>query len=341
MRIAVAVGVAVLTAAGSAVAIAADDGRRLLPRASYDPFRGSAAAQEWVAYGDHAAVVRVVRESAAPADPKDGDYVPRTVTATVTQVIWSRPGAPRLPGEVTLRAHGWYTTFWGGREEAAREGAPRLEPGHTYVVGLIGGRSGDRSAAELIGDDAALPYDDGTLGLGELEGHAVVPDAYRRAVRTLPDDAVAGFAAGETYNRRTLRDVQRLLEVTSPRNVYRRTALSGLYTDLDLDRKADRPADEGTGDLPGRSRRSVPALDPGTDYFLAVACSGRGAAVTVRLTVDGTDTTHRLPCNTGSELVAVKRPRGEVSYEIASDGPDVGAVAWNLSRAPEVAGGSR
>ncbi|MEU6106247.1 hypothetical protein [Streptomyces flaveolus] len=337
MRIAVAVGVAVLTAAGSAVAIAADDGRRLLPRASYDPFRGSAAAQEWVAYGDHAAVVRVTGESAAEPDPKDGDYVPRTVTATVTQVIWSRPGAPRLPGEFTLRAHGWYTTLWGGREEVAREGAPRLEPGHTYVVGVIGTRSG----AELIGDDAALPYDDETLGLGELEGRAVVPDAYRRAVRGLPEDAVAEFAIDEAYNPRTLRDVQRLLEGTSPRNVYRRTALSSLHTDLNLDREADRPVDDGTGDLPGRTRRSVPALDSGTDYFLTVSCSGRGTAVTVRLTVNGTHTTRRLPCDTSGDLVAVKRPRGEVTYEIASDGTGVGAVAWNLSEAPKAAVGPR
>ncbi|MER7191471.1 hypothetical protein [Streptomyces flaveolus] len=337
MRIAVAVGAAVLTAAGSAVAIAADDGRRLLPRASYDPFRGSAAAQEWVAYGDHAAVVRVTRESAAEPDPKDGDYVPRTVTATVTQVIWSRPGAPRLPEEFTLRAHGWYTTLWGGREEAAREGAPRLEPGHTYVVGVIGTRTG----AELIGDDAALPYDDETLGLGELEGRTVAPDAYRRAVRGLPEDAVAEFAIDETYKPRTLRDVQRLLEGTSPQNVYRRTALSSLHTDLNLDRKADRPVDDGTGDLPGRARRSAPALDSGTDYFLAVSCSGRGKAVTVRLTVNGTHTTRRLPCNTSSDLVAVKRPRGEVTYEIASDGTGAGAVAWNLSEAPAAAVGHR
>ncbi|MEU3660314.1 hypothetical protein AB0E77_11185 [Streptomyces sp. NPDC032940] len=337
MGIAVAVGVTVLTAGASAVALAADDGRRVLPRAGHDPILGSAAAQEWVAHGDHAAVVRVTRESAAEAGPKDGDYVPRTVTATVTRVIWSRPGAARLPEELTLRAHGWYTTLWGGREEAAREGAPRLEPGHTYVVGVVATARG----AELIGDDAAVPYDDETLGLGELEGRAVTPNAYRRAVRGLPDDAVAGFAAGETYAPRTLRDVQRLLEVTSPRNVYRRTALQGLSTDLDLDRKADRPVDEGSGDLPGRIRRSVPALEPGSDYFLAVACSGRGKDVTVGLTVGGEHTTHRLPCNTGDELVAVRQPLGEVTFEIASKGPDVGAVAWNVSRAPEVAGRNR
>ncbi|MFD5449363.1 hypothetical protein [Streptomyces sp. NPDC127100] len=329
MRIGIVVGVAVLVAAGSAVAIAAGDGRRVLPRASYDPFRGSAAAEEWVAHGDHAAVVRITRESTAEADPKDGDYIPRTVTATVAQVIWSRPGAPRLPEEVTLRAHGWYTTLWGGKEKAAREGAPRLEPGHTYVVGLVGTANG----AELIGDDAALPYDDETFGLGEFEGRAVVPDAYRRAVRGLPEDAVAEFAAGEAPGLRTLRDVQRLLEGTSPRNVYRRTALSRLPSDLNLDRKADRPVDEGAGDLPGRISRRVSALDSGTDYFLAVACSGRGKAVTVGLTVDGRTTTRRLPCNTGGELVAVKRPRGEVTYEISAAEPDVGAVAWNVSEA--------
>ncbi|MEU1534990.1 hypothetical protein [Streptomyces fagopyri] len=85
MSIGIAAGLAVLTAVGCAVAIADDDGRRLLSRSSYDPFRGSAAAQDWVAYSDHAAVIRVTREAAAKPDPKDGDYIPRTVTATVTQ----------------------------------------------------------------------------------------------------------------------------------------------------------------------------------------------------------------------------------------------------------------
>ncbi|CAM5227208.1 hypothetical protein [Streptomyces griseomycini] len=336
MRTGIAAGLAVLTAVGGAVAVAGDDGRRVFPRASYDPFRGSAAAQEWVAHGDHAAVVRVTREEAGEPDP-EGDHIPRTVTATVTRTVWSRPGAPRLPEEITLRAKGWYTTLRGGREEAAREGAPRLEPGHTYVVGLT--RLG--SGVQLIGDDAALPYDAGTLGRGELEGRTVTPGAYRRAVLGLPEDAVAKFAVGETYRPRTLRDVQRLLEGTSPRNVYRQEALSGLYTDVNLDRAPDDHADEGAEDLPGRVRRRVPALDPGTDHFLSVACSGRGDEVTVRLTVAGATTTHRLPCNTGNELVAVKRPRGEVTYEIASTGPDAGAVAWNLSEAPGPAGRER
>lgn len=328
-RIGIATGLAVLTAVGGGVALAGDDGRRVFPRASYDPFRGSAAAEEWVAHGDHAAVIRVTRETAGEPDP-EGDHVPRTVTATVTRVVWSRPGAPRLPEEITLRAKGWYTTLWGGREEAAREGAPRLEPGHTYLVGLA--RLG--KGVELIGDDAALPYDAETFGRGELEGRVTSPDAYRRAVRGLPQDAVAKFAISETYKPRTLRDVQRLLKGTSPRNVYRRAALDGLGADMNLDRQPDDPADEGAGDLPGRIRRSVPALDSGTDYFLSVACAGRGTAFTVRLTVNGTSATHRLPCNAGDELVAVKRPRGVVAYEIASAGPDVGAVAWNLSEAP-------
>ncbi|GGM25298.1 hypothetical protein GCM10010129_82300 [Streptomyces fumigatiscleroticus] len=326
----IAAGVAVLTVVGCAVAIAGDDGRRLSPRASYDPFQGSATAQEWVAHGDHAAVIRVTRETAAEPGPKDGDYVPRTVTATVTQVLWSRPRAPRLPEEITLQAKGWYTTLWGGQEEAAREGAPRLEPGHTYLVAV----SGTANGVELIGDDAALPYDAATFGQGEFEGRAISPNAYRAAVRGLPEDAVAEFAISETYNPRTLRDVQRLLEGTSPLNLYRQQALNSLHTDVNLDREPDHHADEGAGDLPGRVRRRVTTLDPGTDYFLSLACSGRGTAITLELTVDGKTDTRQLPCNTGSELVAVKQPRDEVAYEIASAGPDIGAVAWNVSEAP-------
>lgn len=330
--IGIAGGLAVLLAAGGAVALAGDDGRRVFPRASYDPLRGSAAAEEWVAHGDHAAVVRVTRETAGEPDPEE-DYIPRRVTATVTRVVWSRPGAPRLPEEITLRVNGWYTTLWGGREEATREGAPRLEPGHTYLVGLVGLGEG----VELIGDDAALPYDAGTFGRGEFEGRGVGPDAYRRAVRGLPRDAVAKFAVSETYRPRTLPDVRRLLEHTSPRNVYRQAALNGLGTDVNVDRRPDEHADEGVGDLPGRIRRTVSTLDPGTGYFLSVACSGRDKKITVGLTVNGETVTRRLPCaqgGTGGELMAVERPRGEVTYEISSTGSGVGAVAWNISPAP-------
>ncbi len=335
LRIGIAAGVALLAAGGSAVAVAGDDGRRVLSRDSWDPLRGSAAAEEWVAHGDHAAVIRVTRETADDPDPKDGDYVPRTVTATVTEVVWSRPGATRLPEQITLRAHGWYSTLWGGREEAAREGAPRLEPGHTYVVGLTRPAKG----VELIGDDAVLPYDAGTFGRGELEGRAVGRDAYYRSLRGMPKDSVARFAVGETYSPRTLDDVRRLLEGTSPLNLYRRTALNRLPTDVNVDREPDDPADEGAGDLPGRIRGGASALDAGTDYFLSVSCSGRGKEFTVRLTVDGATTTHRLPCNTSNELVAVKRPRGEVTYEFSAAEPDVGAVAWNLVEGPGTGGG--
>lgn len=330
MSIGIAVGLTMLTAVGCAVAIADDDGPRLLSRSSYDPFRGSAAAQEWVAYGDHAAVIRVTREAAAKPDPKDGDYIPRTVTATVTQIVWSRPKAPPLPKEITLEANGWYTTLWGGPEEAAREGTSRLEPGHTYVVGVTG--TGGRQ--KLIGDDAAVPYDAATFGRGELEGRVISPNAFYRAVRGMPEDAVAKFVISETYNPRTLRDVQRLLEGTSPLNIYRQAALNSLYTDVNLDRKPDHHADEGAGDLPGRFRRRVSALDSGADYFLSIACFGRGSAIMLRLTVNGTTTTRQLPCNTGNELVAVKQPRGEVMYEITSAEPDAGVVAWNVSEAP-------
>ncbi|MEV7785123.1 hypothetical protein AB0O72_06925 [Streptomyces sp. NPDC088106] len=327
--IGIVVGLAVLAGAGGAVALAGDDGRRVLPRASYDPFRGSAAAEEWVAHGDHAAVVRVTGETVGEPDPEE-DYVPRTVTATVTRVVWSRPGAPRLPRTISLRVHGSHTTFWGGREEAVREGAPRVEPGHTYLVGLAGLGRG----VELIGDDAAVPYDDATFGRGEFEGRTVGRDAYYRAVRGLPQDAVARFAVGETYRPRTPGDVRRLLEGASPRNIYRQAALNGLGTDMNLDREPDEHADAGAGDLPGRFRRTVPALDSGTDYFLAVACAGRGKAFTVEITVNGAKATRRLPCNTGNELVAVERPRGEVTFEIASAGSGTGAVAWNLTQAP-------
>lgn len=320
----VAVGVVV---AGCLVAVALDDGRRVGPPMAYGVFGGSAAAEEWVAYGDHAAVVTVTGEVRGRPDPNSEDHIPRTVSVTVSEVIWSRPGAARLPEALVLPVRGWYDPLLGGEQEDAARAAPRLEPGHTYLVGLAGTSGGLRP----IGDEAAVPYDDATFGKGEIEGRVVDPLEYYRAVRGLPRNSVARFAVNETYNRKTLADVRRLLAGTSAQNVHRQAALDGLYTDADRDGRADERLDEGSHDLPGQIRRTAGALDPGQDYFLSVGCAGRGAAVKVTLTVNGVSSEHRILCNGHGERVVVKRPQGEVSYELGGD--DVGAVAWRLAPA--------
>ncbi|MFD0346279.1 hypothetical protein ACFQ0M_09725 [Kitasatospora aburaviensis] len=262
----VVVGVVV---AGCLAAVALDDGRRVGPPRAYGSFGGSAAAEEWVAYGDHAAVITVTDEVRGRPDPNSEDYVPRTVSATVSEVIWSRPGAVRLPGAVMLPVRGWYDPLLGGEQEDAARAA-RLEPGHTYLVGLAETSGGLRP----IGDEAAVPYDDATFGKGEIEGRVVDPIEYYRALRELPRDSVARFAVNETHNRKTLADVRRLLAATSAQNVHRQAALDGIYTDADLDGRPDEPwtrvpmtSPDGSGAPSGPSIRtrttSCPSAAPG------------------------------------------------------------------------------
>ncbi|WAX77200.1 hypothetical protein [Streptomyces sp. KMM 9044] len=37
-------------------------------------------------------------------------------------------------------------------------------------------------------------------------------------------------------------------------------------------------------------------------------------------------------------VLADKQPRGDVTFEISAAGPGIGAVAWNVSKAPERSG---
>ncbi|WP_340560258.1 hypothetical protein [Streptomyces sp. GSL17-111] len=187
-----------------------DTGPRLVPRAVYDPVRASASAADWVAHADHVVVLDVTGE-----EPRGGPdafgCLGRSVTARVAEGLWAREGAPALPKDVTMRVDGWYGadgTDGDGRREAGVEAAPRIEPGHRYVVALVvKGRT-----AEPVGVDAVVPYDGGTVGAGEFEGRTVAPDAYRDAVEQPAEDTVAEHLS---VPGRSARDVRPLLSSAS------------------------------------------------------------------------------------------------------------------------------
>ncbi|QES46603.1 hypothetical protein DEJ50_00795 [Streptomyces venezuelae] len=168
----------------------------------------SSTAGDWVSYADHVAVVNVVSENEQPPSAEEvqaGEgYISRTVKIDVAQKLWSRPGAAELPASVTSTVDGW--SFKGTtRTPIAREGASRLEPGHTYVIALARFADGQWSR---IGSGAALPYDGAVVGNGEVMSKPVTtqkaplsamiegPDLQTRAVAVVAKGQAASALAG-------------------------------------------------------------------------------------------------------------------------------------------------
>ncbi|MFF8830740.1 hypothetical protein [Streptomyces sp. NPDC015131] len=203
---------ALLAGAGTWIAVSAADGGP--SRAAADSARPSKimghakeslpshTPEDWVSYGDHVAVVRVTSETAAPASAEEQEagegYLSRDVTMEVTDVLWSRAQAPALPGTVTTTVDGW--SFKGDvRTPIAREGAARLEPGHSYVIALARFGNGEWSR---IGTGAAMPYDSAKVGKGELEGDVIDVAAFRATASeeaaSIADPTVEELTAGKS-----------------------------------------------------------------------------------------------------------------------------------------------
>ncbi|MEV7994662.1 hypothetical protein AB0O67_22895 [Streptomyces sp. NPDC086077] len=154
-----------------------------------DPYP-SQTAQDWVEYADHVVVAEPVREEETNRREFDkGSYrhqTDRTVTLRTDDVLWSAPRPDRSIGEsFALTAPGWRVLRTSGdRVERTAAYAPRLETGHTYLLAV-------RWTAEgwaVLGEGAAVPFDDRTAGRGEWCG------------RVLTEEDVA---SGERFSRRS------------------------------------------------------------------------------------------------------------------------------------------
>ncbi|CUR54912.1 exported hypothetical protein [metagenome] len=131
---------------------------------------------DWASTADHVAEVTAVSEARGRTE---GGSVERLVTMRVDSIRWSRDGAPSLPDIFEMNSFGWIHTE-AGLAEVVPPDAPRIEPGHHYLVGLI--HLDPRCNADdgvvvnggwnIIGSGGAIPYDNGDIGYGEVEGHA-------------------------------------------------------------------------------------------------------------------------------------------------------------------------
>ncbi|MEV1065277.1 hypothetical protein [Streptomyces sp. NPDC050263] len=131
----------------------------------------SLTAKDWVTNADHAVVATPVREQDTNRrDFKTGPVqyrTDRTVTLRRDSVLWSSDSPKRALGEnFDMTAAGWNVYRSGTRTKRTAAEAPRLEPGHTYLLALRWTDAG----WTVLGEGAAVPFDDHTVGQGEWCG---------------------------------------------------------------------------------------------------------------------------------------------------------------------------
>jgi hypothetical protein len=150
----------------------------------------SRTAGDWVTYADHVVVASAVTEASVPPSQEDVDrkegIIGREVTMRVDKVLWSRPDPAKPAPETYVRtSSGW--SFHGDvteRTEFALHDRPRIEVGHQYVIALAwaGARcaSGDEPEPAHwvgLGEGSTVPFDEGVIGQGEMEGVETTPPA--------------------------------------------------------------------------------------------------------------------------------------------------------------------
>ncbi|WP_406454699.1 hypothetical protein OG782_25520 [Streptomyces sp. NBC_00876] len=171
--------------------------------------RPNTSATDWVTYADHVVVVTPVSEKdIAPTttELKRGEgLLLRDVELRVDDLLWSRTGSPKAPSTIDWAAYGWH--FKDGstsnRFKMAGEDESRLELGHTYVMAIqwepARCTEGDNVPAGWrgLGASSTIPFDNGVLGQGEMEGRIQSADQ-ARAATTAAEGSLEEQMAGKT-----------------------------------------------------------------------------------------------------------------------------------------------
>ncbi|MET9731919.1 hypothetical protein ABZZ79_15065 [Streptomyces sp. NPDC006458] len=158
----------------------------------------SQTARDWVTYADHV----VVATPAGEQDTGRQDYdrgpvaytVDRLVAFRTEGVLWSTERPRHAIGrDFDMVAPGWRVPrATGERVEATTGDAPRLETGHTYLLAL----RWDEGGWTVLGEGAAVPFDDGVAGRGEWCGRVLTE---------------ADVAAAERFSRKDDRSLEKAL----------------------------------------------------------------------------------------------------------------------------------
>lgn len=175
--------------------------------------------KDWVTYADDVAVVTVTGQK--DVDIGDATSVGRRVTLRVEKVLWSGEHADaELPKTFTQLVLGWKLRDGdvNDRQKIGTSGTPRLEVGHTYISAYVWESArcaeGDGKIPagwRGLGTQSTLPYDDNTVGVGELEGTTRGLAQARAAAADTPVDTVGALTFGKSAA-----SVQQLLAKTTP-----------------------------------------------------------------------------------------------------------------------------
>ncbi|MFE6971286.1 hypothetical protein [Isoptericola sp. NPDC057653] len=215
-----AAGVLLAALAGCASPDAASPTPGVVVATAEDSFPTTTAV-DWVTYADHVLVATVVDEAEAVRPWEDGNpegerYVAREVALRVDDRLWSAadPRHRPPPDRFSMAAAGSLDRD-GGRIPWAIEDTPRMEVGHTYVVALVWRPEVEDPTTPTpahwawLGTDALLPYDDGTIGVGELEG------VVRAEPRVVPEDHLE-HSFEDALAGRSAADLAALLDAARP-----------------------------------------------------------------------------------------------------------------------------
>ncbi len=172
----------------------------------------SRTAQDWITNADHV----VVATPTAEQDTNRRDFAKgaieyqtdRTVTFRTDKILWSSP-RPReqLGRDFDMVSAGWNVHRDSGtRTKRTTAVAPRLEPGHTYLLALR--RVSGQWA--VLGEGAAVPFDHQTVGQGEWCGRTLSKDDVARGERfSRKDDHSLEKAAHGQDEQAVTRELER------------------------------------------------------------------------------------------------------------------------------------
>ncbi|MFF5187534.1 hypothetical protein ACFY30_27855 [Streptomyces sp. NPDC000345] len=152
----------------------------------------SASARDWVRYADVVVVGRAVRERESGREELSvGAYryaLERTVQLDVRATPFrSRTRShPAVGSAVDYIAPGWKVLRSDGttRVPQLTGDAPRVVPGHTYVLAL----RWEQERWVALGEGAVVPFDGQTVGRGEWCGQILDTDGFAQGERTGRED---------------------------------------------------------------------------------------------------------------------------------------------------------
>ncbi|MEU5777858.1 hypothetical protein ABZ819_31720 [Streptomyces venezuelae] len=173
----------------------------------------SQSAADWKAGADHVVVALPTAERESNRhDVAKGPVrytIDRALTLRKEKVLWSA-ATPRheLGSEFEMTAPGWSVYRNGKRIKGMAPEAPRLETGHTYVLAL----RWDAGHWVVLGEGAAVPFDDHVAGRGEWCGQVLSEDDFAKGERF---SQRVGHSLEETVRGRDETAILRELEKAS------------------------------------------------------------------------------------------------------------------------------